>query len=331
MKPNPTHSKLPRWRGFNLLEKFTTRHNSPYQEQDFVWIADWGFDFVRLPLSYRCWTSENDFRDLDESVVQEIDAAVEMGRRTNIHVNLNFHRAPGYCVNAPAEALNLWTDETALDAFAWQWSHFARRYKGIPSSQLSFNLLNEPPFNLDEKDYVRVAARLIEAIRVEDPDRLILADGLAHGNVPVPGLAPLQVGQSTRGYVPMPISHYGANWVEPDRLACETLNWPLHLANGEVWDKERLRREQIEPWQELRRHGIGIHVGEWGAFNKTPHEVALAWMRDCLELWKEAGWGWALWNFRGEFGVLDSRRTDVRYESWNDHQLDRQMLELLQA
>jgi hypothetical protein len=52
--------------------------------------------------------------------------------------------------------------------------------------------------------------------------------------------------------------------------------------------------------------GAAVHVGEWGVLNKTPHEVTLAWMEDCLSLWKEAGWGFALWNLRGPFGVLEA-------------------------
>ena len=76
--------------------------------------------------------------------------------------------------------------------------------------------------------------------------------------------------------------------------------------------------------------GVGVHVGEWGAFNRTPHKVVLAWMRDCLALWKEAGWGWALWNLQGGFGVLDSQRSDVEYEDFHGHKLDRGMLNLLQ-
>jgi endoglucanase len=74
-----------------------------------------------------------------------------------------------------------------------------------------------------------------------------------------------------------------------------------------------------------------VHVGEWGCFNKTPHTVTLAWMKDCLSLWKEAGWGFALWNLRGAFGVLDSERADVQYEDFKGHKLDRKMLDLLQT
>ena len=43
----------------------------------------------------------------------------------------------------------------------------------------------------------------------------------------------------------------------------------------------------------------------------------------------DANWGWALWNFRGSFGILDSGREDIRYEDWHGHKLDRQLLELL--
>jgi endoglucanase len=71
-------------------------------------------------------------------------------------------------------------------------------------------------------------------------------------------------------------------------------------------------------------------VGEWGVCNKTPHDVVLRWAEDCLRIWREAGWGWALWNFRGAIGILDSGRTDVRYEDFEGHKLDRKFLDLLQ-
>src|SRR5258706_11682832 len=51
--PEPTIAKLPRWRGFNLLEWFDANNRKPFKEEDFALIAELGFDFVRLPLSYR--------------------------------------------------------------------------------------------------------------------------------------------------------------------------------------------------------------------------------------------------------------------------------------
>jgi endoglucanase len=330
-KPAPSPKKLPSWRGFNLLEKFTKRRdgNPPFRESDFTSIADWGFDFVRLPMSYLCWTDPQDWRKLQEPELDHIDQAVEFGRKHGIHVNLNFHRAPGYCVNPPKEPKDLWTDPDALETCAFHWEQFAIRYKGIPNNRLSFDLLNEPA-DIKEDVYVRVVKRLVEAIRKQDPGRLIIADGLRWGTDPVHSLAGLGLGQSTRGYSPMQISHYKASWISGSEKWPEP-TWPLQNPNADGATREKLRQQRILPWKQLEQKGVGIHVGEWGTFNQTPHAVALAWMRDCLDLWKEAGWGWALWNFRGSFGILDSDRKDVAYESWQDHKLDRQMLKILQA
>jgi endoglucanase len=325
----PTAAKLPRWRGFNLLEKFFDQNNRPFVESDFAWIAEWGFDFVRLPLSYRCWSSPDDWRRLREPALKEIDQAVEFGRRHQIHINLNFHRAPGYCVNPPTEPFDLWKDESALKACAYHWAHFAERYKGIPNTRLSFNLLNEPG-KIPEEAYVRVVRRLVKEIRARDPGRLIIADGLEWGRLPVPGIVDLKIAQSTRGYDPSRLTHYRANWVKGADGWPEP-TWPLQEPNGPRWDKARLQQVRIEPWRALARKRVGVHVGEWGAHQHTPHPVVLAWMRDCLSLWKEAGWGWALWNFRGSFGVLDSGRRDADYEDFRGHKLDHKMLALLRA
>jgi endoglucanase len=320
--------RLPRWRGFNLLEKFNAERKAPFVERDFQMIADWGFDFVRLPLSYWCWGSPDDLFQMREDELQEIDQAVAFGRKYRVHVNINFHRAPGYCVNPPPEPVNLWTDAVAVDASAHHWAAFAKRYRGIPSSEVSFDLLNEPA-QIDEPTYVRVMTALIDAIRAEDPQRLIVVDGLSWGRDPVHGMAGARIAQSTRGYDPMFISHYQATWVNIKQWP--EPQWPLTLADGTVWDKARLREQVVRPWKALEDKGVGVHVGEWGAYNRTPHAVALAWMRDFLEIWQEMGWGWALWNFRGSFGILESGRTDVAYEKYHGLQLDRQMLDLLRA
>ena len=92
MQVNASH--LPRWRGFNLLEKFTDSHNAPFRESDFAWMAEWGFDFARLPLSYRCWADVNDWLNLREETLKEIDQAVAFGRQYGVHVPAQFPSRP---------------------------------------------------------------------------------------------------------------------------------------------------------------------------------------------------------------------------------------------
>ena len=163
-------------------------------------------------MDYRLWIKDGNWEEFDEATLAEIDQAVAWGEKYGIHVCINFHRAPGYTVASPPERTSLWTDAETQRVCAEHWAMFARRYRGIPSTRLSFNLMNEPGRSTP-KVYVAVVRKLVEAIRREDPQRLIIADGLQWGNVPVPELRDLHIAQATRGYTPMEISHYKASWV----------------------------------------------------------------------------------------------------------------------
>jgi endoglucanase len=329
---------IPRWRGFNLTELAGGQRHQRYQESDFGWMAEWGFNFARLPCSYWAWSDKNNWMTIDEAGLQPLDQAIALGRQYGIHINLCLHRIPGYCVNGrelePFQLFDSPRDsmERALEAATYHWRHLAQRYKDVPSNQLSFDLVNEPPFMADQSRYVEIARSLIAAIREASPDRLIFADGADIGQTPVLGLVDQAVVQSTRGYLPKMVSHYTATWVpaaEFESLAKPT--WPMTDSRGIEWNREKLRQELISKWEPLMKLGVPIHVGEWGCLNKTPHDACLAWMGDMLALWKEAGWGWSMWNLRGPFGILDSDRPDVPLEYFRDHWLDRKMLELLIA
>ena len=64
---------LPRWKGFNLLDFFSPDPRSSYggtTEEDFKWMSDWGFDFVRIPMAYPSYLKFN--RDKDIKTDKEI-------------------------------------------------------------------------------------------------------------------------------------------------------------------------------------------------------------------------------------------------------------------
>ena len=41
--------------------------------------------------------------------------------------------------------------------------------------------------------------------------------------------------------------------------------------------------------------------------------------------------GLALWEFIGDFGILNSGRTDVEYQDWYGYKLDKRLLALMQS
>jgi aryl-phospho-beta-D-glucosidase BglC (GH1 family) len=216
---------------------------------------------------------------------------------------------------------------------------WAKRYRNISPDKISFDLVNEPGFRADMNDqfskrssvpgetYRKVAKAAANAIRNITPDRLVVADGNDTGSTVIPELIDLNLGQSCRGYYPGIISHYKAPWANKDPENLPEPKWPGQVGN------QYLSRQMLEdfykPWIEIMSKGVGVHCGECGCWNKTPHHVFLAWFEDVLDILTRNQIGYGIWNFRGAFGVLDSGRADITYEDWYGHKLDRGLLNLL--
>ena len=205
--------------GFNFQWLLPEAGQPPREpdERALDFLVAYGFDFVRIPTDYRVWTHDFDYLRPDEGVFTFIDRYLEACRVRGIHLSLNLHRAPGYCITRnDLERHDLWHDTEAQDAFVFLWEGFARRYLGVAPDTLSFDLLNEPPAiglrGFGREVHAALMRRTAAAIRSIAPWRPMVIDGLDGGNLAMPELADLGVTHSGRGYQPYPVSHWGAEW-----------------------------------------------------------------------------------------------------------------------
>lgn len=325
---------MPRY-GFNFLWAYIwqpDRAPQPPDQRALDFMAEYGFDFVRIPTDYRFWISDFNYFAPDESGFRHYDAYLEACQARGFQMSLNLHRGPGYCINRnDLERHNLWSDSVAQDAFVFQWENFARRYRGVPSAQLSFDLLNEPPsagqYGLTRENHAALIRRTVSAIRAIDPQREIVIDGLGGGHLAMPELADLDVIHSGRGYQPMPVSHHRAEWW-PGHADAPDPVYPGVEWQGRTWNRDTLR-EFYQPWRDVEARGARVHIGECGCYNRTPNDVALRWLRDLFGLYREFGWGFALWNFAGDFGIADHGRPGATYEQMHGFNIDREYLDIL--
>lgn len=320
--------------GFNFQWMFSYHGEHPEQpdERALDFMAEHGFDFVRIPTDYNFWTTDFNYFEPDETVFAYVDRYVEACKSRNFKMSLNLHRAPGYCINRnDLEKHNLWLDPIAQDAFVFLWETFATRYKGVDSQYLSFDLLNEPPavgdFSLTRDNHAALVRRTVEAIRAIDPRREIVIDGLAGGHVAMPELADIGVIHSGRGYQPMPVSHWGATWWDGWKAA-PSPDYPGTEWDDKVWNKQTIH-DHYQPWRDVAEMGTTIHIGEFGCYNQTPNDVALRWFTDILSLYQQYGWGYALWNFEGAFGIINHGREGATIEQVGSYRVDRDLLDLL--
>lgn len=96
--------------------------------------------------------------------------------------------------------------------------------------------------------------------------------------------------------------------------------------------QETVYRWNFAAWESLLKSGAFVIVGEMGVADTVPHADSLAYLRDLRTVIDHMGFnGWLNWGFIGSsFGILDTKRTDVPYEKFHGHRLDRRMLDVLQ-
>ena len=119
-----------------------------------------------------------------ERIVAFTKAVVE---KTNLHVVLSLKAYDQKKIsgkNTSKLQMSLEKKETTQQAFAEAWTFLADSFKHIERDRLSFNLLNEPEFELpapssSKRDkWLTIASNAIEEIRAISPDRVIILEGI---------------------------------------------------------------------------------------------------------------------------------------------------------
>ncbi len=75
--------------------------------------------------------------------------------------------------------------------------------------------------------------------------------------------------------------------------------------------------------------GYPVMIGEFGCFAEMDHESTLKFMENYFKSWRERGYGWAIWDYDGPFGFVDSGRADAEYIEVMGRKIDKKMVELI--
>ena len=175
--------------------------------------------------------------------------------------------------------------------------------------------------NIFDRDYTALIPAGTEQITIKATD----GDWMTFNSVT---LAPVSATSSIKPLILKPSNHDWGSKQTPITLAADNTVLDAPLINN-IKSSRGLIEANFQPWVDTMNSGVGVMVGEWGAHNQGPHDVVLAWMKDCLSVWKQHGVGWAMWNFTGSFGVANNGYEGIKYTPFEGYNLDQQMLDLL--
>jgi aryl-phospho-beta-D-glucosidase BglC (GH1 family) len=318
-------------RGINASEWFAqsasdysaARTNRYTDAGDIALMARLGFDHVRLSIDAAPLEQYPRGKDgLNADFVGRLDRAVDTMLALGLAVQIDLHPEDSY-------KQQLRASDYAVDRLTMLWRRLAAHYATRDTERVFFEILNEPEVN-DPYRWAGIQARVAAAIREVAPKNTIIATGPNYSDiVDLLAMHPLSDGNviyNFHFYDPHEFTHQGAGWGEAWWSYTHNIPYPATEGSMQELVKEvpdaanryDLERYWLDHWDgrrirllidEAAAWGHDNHVplicNEFGAYREhTDPQSRMNWIRDVRTALEADGIGWAMWDYRGGFGVV---------------------------
>jgi hypothetical protein len=290
---------------------------------DITLIAKLGFDNVRLSVDAAPLEQYPRGEDgLNAEFLSRLDKAVDTMLADGLEVQIDLHPEDAY-------KQQLRTSNDAVDRLVMLWQRLAGHYATRDPERVFFEIMNEPEAN-DPYRWAGIQARVAAAIRQAAPKNTIIATGPNYSDIPdLLTQHPLSDGNviyNFHFYDPHTFTHQGAGWGTPWWIYTHGLPYPADESSmaglvKEVpdaanrfqleeywldrWDAHRIRLMIDEAAAWGRENNVPLICNEFGAFREhTDPQSRMNWIRDVRTALEADGIGWAMWDYRGNFGVV---------------------------
>jgi len=292
------------------------------EEKDIAYIAELGFDHVRLPIDeIQMWDEEG---NRDEAAFEIMHNAVRWSLKHDLRVLIDLHILRSHHFNAAEKPL--WTESKEQDQFIDLWRDLSTALHDYPTDKLAYELMNEPVAD-DPNDWNKLLAKAFTVIRELEPKRTVVigSNSWQSANTFDELVVPTDdnIILSYHFYEPFILSHYGTSWT-----ALKNYTGPVHYPGmvltreefdalpedqkevakewvGRSFNKEILTSMMEKPLRVAKTLGLPLYCGEYGVFETAPSADRLRWYTDMLAIFNENNVSSANWNYKSnQFGFV---------------------------
>jgi len=318
-------------RGINASEWFaqsardyTAARTDRYTDAaDIALMAKIGFDNVRLSIDPTpLEAAPQDADGLNAEFLGRLDKTVDILLANGLAVTIDVHPESSY-----KEKVR--TSSEGVDGFVLVWRRLAAHYANRDPERVFFEIMNEPEVS-DPSRWASIQARAAVAIREAAPAHTIIATGPNYSNIAsLLTQQPLDDGNviyNFHYYDPHEFTHQGASWgvdwwvqthdipYPPDETSmAASLQQVPDAANRfalerywlDHWDAHhiQLQIDAAAAWGKDRN--VPLICNEFGVYRQhSPQDSRMRWIHDVRTALENDGIGWAMWDYRGGFGVV---------------------------
>jgi endoglucanase len=291
-------------------------------------IHDMGFDFVRIGVAPDLVERHGQVAAAHPEVLAQLDRAVQEALDNHLVVML--------CVFPNDEYKHSLATDRGVDDFVQLWRILAAHFAAADHGHIFYELINEPEVP-DPYRWMGVQARVDQAIRQIDTDHTIIAAAANYDSLPdLLRLEPLHdenVIYNFHFYEPYQFTHQGASWGADNWIYYKNIPYPataaaladqmkdvpgdlarynLYLYGIGGWNEESIAGRIAFAAAWARERHVPLICNEFGVYRDTADPASRArWIQDVRSALEANHIGWAMWDYRGNFGVVTRTDTEI--------------------
>jgi endoglucanase len=295
--------------------------NSFFTEEDVIFLAEAGFDHLRIPIDEEQMWDEAGNRE--QEAFRLLDSALTWSRRHGLRAIVDLHILRSHHFNEAEKPL--WTDTAAQEKFYQLWQDLSAALKDYPTGMLAYELMNEPVAD-DPELWNDLVAKATTELRKLEPERIVVIGSNRWQSVntfdqlKIPG-NDQNILLSFHFYEPFLLTHYQASWTNikdyDGPIQYPGLIVPQEVMEGlepeikkkiqyniQVYNKDTLENSFSQPLNKAQQTGLPLYCGEFGVVETAPREDRLRWYQDMVQLFDEHDIAYANWNYKSNnFGI----------------------------
>ena len=309
---------------FAQAEDYSAARTNRYTDAaDIALMARLGFDHVRLSIDAKPLQQDPQGADgLNADFVGRLDRAVDAMLSNGLAVIVDLHPNDDF-------KQQLRSGNDPVDRLVKLWRELAAHYASRDPDRVFFEIMNEPEVS-DPYRWAGIQARVAAAIREAAPRHTIIAAGGNYSDIwDLLAQEPLADGNviyNFHFYEPHEFTHQGAGWGAPWWSYTHSIPYPAtesqmqellkevpdpagryqlenYWLNG--WDAHHIRLLIDEAAQWARDKHVPLICDEFGAYREHSDPASRdQWIHDVRSALEADGIGWAMWDYRGGFGVV---------------------------
>jgi endoglucanase len=316
-------------KGINLGNRLDAPNEGDWggviQAEDFPFIAQRGFDHVRIPIRFSGHASAESPYTIDAAFFSRVDTVLDQAAAANLAVVVDMHAYDDLASDVAAHR----------DRFVALWTQIAARYQSRPDT-VAFELLNEPYSQLDTT-WNDVMLPAIQAIRATNPRRLLIVDSVFWADPTRLSLLMLpddaNIMAAIHLYEPKLFTFQGQDWIGAAFLTTgvifpgppATPVDPVQAAKDASWASQWFIDYNTKPAATnpsgpatiaaqialiaayRQSQGRTVYNGEWGPQDGGALDSRVRLVTAVREQCESAGIGWAIWEDPMNMNLFDSR------------------------